>query len=127
MVETTDLTVMDRSVKDMLIHKRNVMKDLIKEFKDKEILNYNVNLRVIARSSAFEKGKSKEVTREILILFRHSVFISLKAGTKEKIPTIRHVFQKNDREAAARILICGYLSNKYFPLNLLMGFVALCI
>ncbi|XP_028417758.1 uncharacterized protein LOC114542297 [Dendronephthya gigantea] len=126
-VETIDLTLIDKSVKDMLIHRTNVMKDLIKEFKDKEILNYNLNLRVIASNGALEKGEGRGVTREILTLFWQSFFISLAVGTKEKIPSIRHDFQKNDWEAVARILIYGYLSTKYFPLNLSMSFVALCI
>ena len=44
-------------MKDILVHRTNVMKDLIKEFKDKEILNYNLNVRVIASNGALEKGE----------------------------------------------------------------------
>ena len=118
---------MDKSVKDILVHRTNVMKDLIKEFKDKEILNYNLNLRVIASNGALEKGEGRGVTREILTLFWQSFFTSLAVGAKEKVPSIRHDFQKNDWEAVARVLIYGYISTKYFPLNLSVAFVALCI
>ena len=48
-------------------------------------------------------------------------------GAKEKVPSIRHDFQKNDWEAIARVLLYGYISTKYFPLNLSVAFVALCI
>ena len=87
---------MDKSVKDILVHRTNVMKDLIKEFKDKEILNYNLNLRVIASNGALEKGEGRGVTREILTFFWQSFFTSLAVGAKEKVPSIRHDFQKND-------------------------------
>jgi hypothetical protein len=102
------------------------MKDLIKEFKDKEILNYNLNLRVIASNGALEKGDGRGVTREILTLFWKSFFTSLAVGAK-KVPSIRPDFHKNDCEAVARVLIYGYISTKYFPFNLSVAFVALCI
>ena len=103
------------------------MKDLIKEFKDKEILNYTLNIRVISSNGALEKGEGIGVTREILSLFWQSFFTSLAVGAKEKVPSIRHDFQKNDWEAIARVLLYGYISTKYFPLNLSVAFVALCI
>ena len=93
-VETVDLTINVKSVKDILVHRTNVMKDLIKEFKDKEILNYNLNVRVIASNGALEKGEGIGVTREILSLFWQSFFTSLAVGAKEKVPSIRHDFQK---------------------------------
>lgn len=114
-------------MKDILVHRTNVMKDLIKEFKDKEILDYNLNIRVIASNGALEKGEGKGVTREILTLFWQSFFTCLAVGAKEKVPSIRHDFQKNDWEAVARVLIYGYISTKYFPLTLSVAFVALCI
>lgn len=114
-------------MKDILVHRTNVMEDLIQEFKDKEILNYNLNLRVIASNGALEKGEGIGVTREILALFWQSFFTSLAVGAKEKVPSIRHDFQKNDWGAIARVLLYGYISTKYFPLNLSVAFVALCI
>ena len=126
-VETVDLTVMDKPVKDVLVHRTNVMKDMIHEFKDKEILNYNLNLRVIGSNGALEKGEGKGVIREILTLFWQSFFTSLAVGAKEKVPSIQHDFQKNYWEAVARVLIYGYVSTQYFPLNLSVAFVALCI
>ena len=82
-VETIDLTIMDNSVKDILIHRTNVMKDLIQEFKDKEIINYNLNLRVIASNGALEKGEGIGVTREILALFWQS-FLPLWQWVQKK-------------------------------------------
>ena len=79
------------------------MKDLIKEFKDKEILNYNLNVRLIASNGALEKGEGIGVTREVLSLFQQSFFTSLAVGVKEKVPSIRHDFQNNDWEAIARV------------------------
>ena len=100
---TIDITVMNKSMKDILVHRTNVRKDLIKEFKDKEILDYNLNLRVIASNGVLEKGEGIGVTREILTLFWQSFFTSLAVDAKEKVPSIRHDFQKLDWEAIARV------------------------
>ena len=127
-VEAIDLTIIDKSVKDILVHRTNVMKDLIKEFKNKEILNnYNLNVRLVASNGALEKGEGIGVTMEVLSLFWQSFFTSLAVGAKEKVLSIRHDFQNNDWGAIARVLLYGYVSTKYFPLNLSVAFVALCI
>ncbi len=73
---------MVKPIKDILVHRTNVMKDVIKDFKDKKILNYNLNVRVIASNGALEKGEGRGVIRKILTLFWQSFFTSLAVGAK---------------------------------------------
>ncbi len=91
------------------------------------MLKSNLNVRVIGSNSALEKGEGRGVIREILTLFWQFFFASLAVGAKEKVPSIRHDFPKNNWEAVARVLIYGHTSTQYFPLNLSVAFVALCI
>ena len=48
-------------------------------------------------------------------------------GTQEKVPAIRHDYQRADLKAIFRILMCGYIKERYFPLPLSRAFVALCL
>ena len=124
---SVDLTDEAKQEKDVLIHRTNVMKDMINEFRNNDILNYKLVLRVMASNGAVEKGEGEGVVREILTLFWQSFSSSLSVGAKEKVPSIRHDFQSSDWQAAARIIIFGYTTVKYFPINLSVAFVALCI
>ena len=55
------------------------------------------------------------------------MFTSLTVGSGEKVPFIRHDLQRPQWEAIARILVYGYKTVQYFPINLLQLFLASCL
>ena len=52
---------------------------------------------------------------------------SLTVGAQEKVPAIRHDYQRAEWQAIARILMYGYIKERYFPLPLSRAFVVLCL
>lgn len=116
---------MEKPVKDIIVHRSTILRDLIKEFGEEDALKFNFNIRVIGNNG--EKGEGNGVLREVLSIFWQNVFTSLALGAKEKVPCIRHDFQKKGWEAVARLLVYGYTSTTYLPPSLSVAFIALCI
>ena len=48
-------------------------------------------------------------------------------GTQEKVPVIRHDYQRAQWEAIGRILMYEYIKESYFPFSLSRAFLALCL
>lgn len=127
-----DLT--DKPVRDILVHRSNVLKDIIEEFKDTSILEsthtFNVvivNDRGQVDHDQVEAGRGVGVMREVVSLFWQQFFPSLATGANRKIPSIRHDYQKRDWEAIGRFLVFGYMNAHYFPITLSPVFVADCL
>lgn len=117
---------------DCTVHKiilcRAFLKDnLIEVFKDPEILQVNLDVTLIGDNGKEEEGKGAGVFRDTLSSFWSQFFNSLTVGTQEKVPAIRHDYQRAEWEAIARILMYGYIKERYFPLPLSRAFVALCL
>ena len=107
---------------------RAVLKDsMIEAFKNPEILRVNLPVTFISNSGKEEEGKGAGVFRDALSTFWNQFFNSLSVGAQEKFPAIRHDYQRGEWEAIARILVYGYMKEKYIPLSLSRGFVALCL
>ena len=74
-----------------------------------------------------EKKKERRgsgVLREVLTSFWQECFSSLTVGALEKVPNVRHDYQKGEWEAIGRIIVYGYSFAKYFPIALSPAFVA---
>lgn len=95
---------------------RAVLKDsMIEAFKNPEILRVNLAVTFISNSGKEEEGKGAGVFRDALSTFWNQFFNSLSVGAQEKVPAIRHDYQRGEWEAIARILVYGYREEKYFP------------
>lgn len=98
---------------------RAVLKDsMIEAFKNPEILRVNLAVTFISNSGKEEEGKGAGVFRDALSTFWNQFFNSLSVGGQEKVPALRHDYQRGEWEAIARILVYGYMKEKYFPLSL---------
>ena len=119
----------DKPVRDIVVHRANILKDVIEEFKDSTILEttQTYNVVIIDDHGRVEAGRGTGVTREVVSLFWNQFYPSLSAGANRKIPSIRHDYQKQDWEAIARFLVFGYLNTHYFPIALSPVFVADCL
>ena len=80
------------------------------------------HVKLIGNNGKEEEGKGIGVLQDVLT-FWHQFFNSLTIGVQEKVPAIRHDYQKPEWEAIARIPMYGY-AKEYFPLSLTRAFVA---
>ena len=76
---------------------------MVEEFKDPRILHDIVTFALIADNGNPEIGRGAGVTREILSLFWKEFSISWAIGAAEKVPSIRHDYQKNHWLSIARV------------------------
>ena len=107
----------------VLVPRSNILNTMVKEFKDPRILHDIVTFALIADNGNPEIGRGAGVTREILSLFWREFSISLAIGAAEKVPSIRHDYQKNHWLSIAQVLVFGYQQAKYFPIFLSKAFV----
>ena len=116
-----------RHPKEIFIPRSNLLKEVIKQFKVADILDYDITFVIVADNNTPESGQGSAVTREVLSLFWKEFQISLATGASEKVPSIRHDYQKDQWVSIARVLVFGFQSHKYFPIFLSEAFVVTCL
>lgn len=116
-----------RHPKEIFLPRSNLLKELIKQFMVADILDYNITFVIVADNNSPESGRGSGVTREVLSLFWKEFQISLATGAAEKVPSVRHDYQKDQWVSIARIIVFGFQSHKYFPIFLSKAFVATCL
>ena len=84
---------MYRPVGEISLRRGNVLKLLIWEFKDTDVLKFNTIFVFIGVNGLLEKSRGVGVTREMLSLFWKAFVISLSVGSFEKVPLIRYEYQ----------------------------------
>ena len=107
-------------VKDVLVHRSQVLKDLIEEFKALDIPTSmdHLSLVIMNERGEIEEGRGLGVVQEVITMFWHQFFMSLSTGATEKVPSVRHDYQHQKWEAIGKILVYGYCEIKYFPVTL---------
>ena len=115
------------SVQKIILYRALLKDNLIKTFKDPLILHVNLVVTFIGNNVREEEGKVAGVLHDALSTFWNQLFNSLTVGAQEKVPAIRHDYQRAEWQAIARILKYGYIKERYFPLPLSRAFVALCL
>ena len=111
-------------VKEVVIHRNNVLRDMIEAFSDDKALTSPLELAFIDERGKFEDGRRTGVAREALSIFWKEFFSSLANGASEKVSAICHDFQKKEWKSVARILVTGFEKMGYFPTPLSRAFVA---
>ena len=117
----------ERGKRFLEINRWNIKLDLIKAFSDTSILNDDIDICVINQRGEKEEGFGSGVYRDVLSTFWYEVYESLMIGEEERVPCIRHDYQRLEWEAIARILIFGYNHYQYFPIRLSKTFFAHCL
>ena len=111
-----------------VVWRRALLKeDVISTFKEPGILHKSIDAIFIGYNGREEAGQGDGVFRDALTTFWNQFFNSLAVGAQEKIPAIRHDYQKVEWEAIARIEVYGYVKDGYFPLSLSLGFLIVCL
>ena len=108
----------------MTVHRALLKGEMIDIFRDPSILEYEVDFTIIGHTGIEEEGKGSGVLREVLTSFWHECFSSLTVGALQKVPSVRHDYQKGEWEAIGRLIVYGYSFAKYFPIALSPAFVA---
>ena len=109
------------------VHRTNLKGDLINIFKDENSMGEVESFKVIDERGLPEEGDGIGVTRDVVTTFWQQFFASASTGDREKVPSIRHDYQKNEWQAIARILVFGYKAAEYFPVSLSSAFLASCL
>lgn len=106
------------------VHRLNVKRDLIDIFKDESVMADDLEVVVIDFRGRQEIGKGVGVLRDILSLFWKEAYDSLFIGENERVPFVRHDYQREEWAAIGRILVKGYQGSGYFPLLMSQAFFA---
>ena len=114
-------------MKAVTVHRPTIKKDIIYIFQDPDVLKNILMFTIIGYNGSVEIGEGVGVVREALTSFWQQFCDSLALGVQEKVPAIRHDHQKSQWEAIARVLVYGFIREKYFPISLSLVFVASCL
>lgn len=109
------------------VHRSNVRADMLDIFSDPFIFKSSLNAIIINQLGHEEAGQGNGVLREAFALFWKEFYESHMLGETERVPHIRHDFDRNKWEAVGRILVKGYTESQYFPFKLSKAFLAGCI
>lgn len=113
--------------REILVRRSNILKTMVNEFDDPCILHDIVTFALIGDNGSLEMGRGAGVTREILSLFWREFSVSLAIGAAEKVPSIRHDYQKNQWLSIARVIVFGFRQENYFPIFLSKAFAISCL
>ena len=125
--ELLDAALMSEVEEVIKINRNNVLQDMISTFTRSTISYCYLNFVFINERGEEEQGRGSGVRREVLSNFWREFYKSLTIGASEKVPNIRHDYQKPEWESIARILVFGYTKERYFPITLSRAFVASCL
>ncbi|XP_044170450.1 uncharacterized protein LOC122954470 [Acropora millepora] len=114
---------------EIKVHRANIRNDMLIIFANPCILDECITLDVIFinRRGEEEAGRGSGLLRDLFSLFWKDVYQSLMVGEIERVPSIRHDFQRPEWEAIGRILMKGFSSCQYFPLMLSKTFFITCL
>lgn len=121
------LDVKECPVHSVILHRALLKENMIETFKQPDILQMNLDVAFIGNDGSVEEGRGDGVFRDALTTFWNQFFNSLTVGGQEKVPAIRHDYQKGEWESIARILVYGYVREGYYPLSLSRAFLAICL
>ena len=87
----------ERPLKPVTGHRALLKGEVIDIFRDPSIiLQYEVDFTIIGHTGVEEEGQGSGVLREVLTSFWQECFSSLTVSALEKVPSVRHDYQKGD-------------------------------
>ena len=110
------------------LHRGHLLRELIDAFKNIDPTKDTVLVQMVmpdGRLEAAEDGGG--VTRDALSDFWTSFYDQCTLGTKSKIPCLRHDFAEKEWQSVANIILFGWDSCRYIPIQLSLPFLQLCL
>lgn len=123
----TEVPVTEQPIKIIRVHRSLVRQDMLDIFSDESILKYTLSVIIINQQGNEESGAGIGPLREIFSLFWKDCYESHMLGEIERVPYIRHDFNRNKFEAVARIIVKGYKDCQYFPVKISKSFLVACL
>lgn len=114
-------------MKTILVHRAQLRQDFIMEFTNPNILNFKLDVVVVDEMGKEELGSGNGVLRDVISEFWKLFFSAATVGAAEKVPCIRHDFQKNEWEAVGRLFVYSFVRLGYLPLQLSPAFITTCL
>ncbi|XP_048841872.1 uncharacterized protein LOC125714873 [Brienomyrus brachyistius] len=103
----------------LVVHRGNVLLELISHFSDESILSKNVKIQLVLPDGHFEMGHDDGgVVRDCLSEFWHDFYDQCTMGSSLKLPFLRHDFGQAQWESVGRIIAFGWRKEKYLPVRL---------
>lgn len=107
----------------LIVRRGHCLNDMIKAFKDPDILSHSVFIKMRLPNGKLEEGEGSGVTRDCLTEFWTDFYERCTLGGDVKVPFIRHDYQCEEWQAVARILVMGWKIERYFPVKLAEPFL----
>lgn len=117
----------DFPTRHIKVHRSQIKDDMLSIFSDMSIMTAQLDVVIIDCRGREEVGRGSGVVREIFTCFWNECYDSLMLGVSERVPYVRHDYDREKWQAIARILVKGYLECSYLPLKLSHIFLASCL
>ena len=108
------------------IHRTNLKNDVINAFKSVKI-NQKVKFKIYDPTGKLEEGIGIGVDRDVYSSVWLQLMDSLFVGSNERVPYVRHDLYFEEWEALGNLLLHGFTSCSYFPIQLSRAFVMFCL
>ena len=109
-------------VKSIELNRLQLKTQVLELFKDKTILNFELNATLLDVRGNKETGSGIGVTREVFCLFFKEFLESCTWGRVAKVPSIRHDMSREEWIAVGRIFIAAKKVG-YYPLSISPAFM----
>ncbi|XP_071832423.1 uncharacterized protein [Apostichopus japonicus] len=103
--------------KTFVIRRTHVFEDFIEFFKDPQVPNSAIEIRMVLPNGEIELGEGSGVYADAFTAFWEE-FAKYSTGDQFKVPSLRHDFDANSWESVGRIISKGWKDMRYFPLSL---------
>ena len=78
------------------VHRSRLQDDMMSLFKNEDSLDRISSFRIIYERGKLEERVRSGVTRHVIATFWQQLFAATMVGDREKVPCIRHDFQKSE-------------------------------
>ncbi|KXJ05680.1 hypothetical protein AC249_AIPGENE10406 [Exaiptasia diaphana] len=117
--------ILGRLSRTIRVRRVEIVKDMIKQFKDSSLMNARITIAMINDSGKEEVGVDDGgVFRDALSAFWTKLFESSSVGEDEKILCLSNDFQNPEWQSVGRILAKGYEQVKFYPHSLCKAVIA---
>ncbi|XP_065116262.2 uncharacterized protein [Paramisgurnus dabryanus] len=111
------------SVATLIVRRGQCLTDLISAFKNPDVINTEVHIKMRLPNGDLEEGEGIGVFRDCLTEFWTDFYDSCTLGVDVKVPFIRHDYQYEEWQAVARVFVVGWKQASYLPVKLATPFL----
>jgi hypothetical protein len=103
---------------ELKLHRGKILMELVQYFKDPQVLAQDISVRMMDERGRIELGIGEGVLRDAFSEFWTDFFETCTLGHSVKIPFLRHDFGIDEWMSVGRVIVAGWTSVGYFPVQL---------